>query len=57
MSQPRELYVPDSKTHVAQEIMRKIYSRERRPSLVGEDRRPQPRDGEMESRRVSNDHP
>lgn len=24
MSQPRELYVPDSKTHVAQEIMRKI---------------------------------
>jgi hypothetical protein len=24
MAQPRELYVPDSKTHVAQEIMRKI---------------------------------
>ena len=24
MSQPREFYVPDSKTHVAQEIMRKI---------------------------------
>ncbi len=24
MSQPREIWVPDSKTHVAQEIMRKI---------------------------------
>jgi hypothetical protein len=24
MSQPREIWVPDSKTHVAQEILRKI---------------------------------
>jgi hypothetical protein len=24
MAQPREIWVPDSKTHVAQEIMRKI---------------------------------